>query len=83
MQDFTIYNTLTGNKEVFKSIKPESVTMYVCGPTVYGEPHLGHASQAITYDILFNDPGDPVIGIENYDTNEQVVICENNNIVVN
>ena len=53
MQDFKIHNTLTGNKEVFKSIKPESVTMYVCGPTVYGEPHLGHARPAITFDILF------------------------------
>ena len=53
MQDFKIYNTLNGNKEVFKAIKPQSVTMYVCGPTVYGEPHLGHARPAITFDILF------------------------------
>ncbi len=53
MEDFKIHNTLTGNKEIFKPIKAESVTMYVCGPTVYGEPHLGHARPAITFDILF------------------------------
>ncbi len=53
MQDFKIYNTLSGTKEVFKPIKSDFVTMYVCGPTVYGEPHLGHARPAITFDILF------------------------------
>ena len=53
MQDLKIYNTLNGGKELFKSINSESVTMYVCGPTVYGEPHLGHARPAITFDILF------------------------------
>jgi cysteinyl-tRNA synthetase len=53
MKDFKIYNTLSGNKEVFKPIKFDSVKMYVCGPTVYGEPHLGHARPAITFDILF------------------------------
>ena len=53
MQDLYIHNTLTGNKELFKSIDSESVTMYVCGPTVYGEPHLGHARPAITFDVLF------------------------------
>ena len=53
MQDLKIHNTLSGNKDLFKSINPESVTMYVCGPTVYGEPHLGHARPAITFDILF------------------------------
>ena len=53
MQDLKIYNTLTGNKELFKPINPKAVTMYVCGPTVYGEPHLGHARPAVTFDILF------------------------------
>ncbi len=48
-----IYNTLTRNKEVFKPITPGRVGMYVCGPTVYGDPHLGHARPAITFDILF------------------------------
>ena len=48
-----IYNTLTRTKELFKPITPYHVGMYVCGPTVYGDPHLGHARPAITFDILF------------------------------
>lgn len=53
MQDLKLYNTLSGNKEVFKPISSGSVSMYVCGPTVYGEGHLGHARPAITFDILY------------------------------
>ena len=49
----TIYNTLTRKKELFEPINPPHVGMYVCGPTVYGDPHLGHARPAITFDILF------------------------------
>ncbi|MEN8122165.1 MAG: cysteine--tRNA ligase [Bacteroidota bacterium] len=48
-----IYNTLKRKKELFVPLNPPYVGMYVCGPTVYGEPHLGHARPAITYDILF------------------------------
>ena len=48
-----IYNTLTRTKELFKPIHEGRVGMYVCGPTVYGDPHLGHARPAITFDILF------------------------------
>ncbi len=48
-----IYNTLSRKKEEFKPLNPPHVGMYVCGPTVYGEPHLGHARPAITYDVLF------------------------------
>ncbi len=48
-----IYNSLSRKKETFTSITPEHVGMYVCGPTVYGDPHLGHARPAITFDILF------------------------------
>lgn len=48
-----IYNTLTRNKEIFKPLHEGHVGMYVCGPTVYGDPHLGHARPAITFDILF------------------------------
>ncbi len=48
-----IYNTLTRQKERFEPINPPHVGMYVCGPTVYGDPHLGHARPAITFDILF------------------------------
>ncbi len=52
-QNLFIYNTLTRRKEVFKSITPGRVGMYVCGPTVYGDAHLGHARPAITFDLLF------------------------------
>jgi hypothetical protein len=48
-----IYNTLTRRKELFKPINAPHVGMYVCGPTVYGDAHLGHARPAITFDVLF------------------------------
>ncbi len=48
-----IYNTLTRRKELFKPLSEPNVGMYVCGPTVYGDPHLGHARPAITFDVLF------------------------------
>lgn len=52
-QNLIIYNTLTRQKELFKPLNAPNVGMYVCGPTVYGDPHLGHARPAITFDILF------------------------------
>jgi len=48
-----IYNTLTRKKEQFIPLHKGKVGMYVCGPTVYGDAHLGHARPAITFDILF------------------------------
>jgi len=48
-----IYNTLSRKKEDFKPINEPFVGMYVCGPTVYGEAHLGHARPAITFDVVF------------------------------
>ena len=52
-QPLFIYNTLSRQKELFKPLNPGRVGMYVCGPTVYGDAHLGHARPAITFDILF------------------------------
>lgn len=49
----SIYNTLSRSKELFVPLNPSSVGLYVCGPTVYGDPHLGHARPAITFDLLF------------------------------
>jgi len=49
----TVYNTLHREKETFKPINPPFVGMYVCGPTVYGEPHLGHARSAVCFDVIF------------------------------
>ncbi len=48
-----IYNTLSRTKEKFQPLNPPFVGMYVCGPTVYGDPHLGHARPAITFDLVF------------------------------
>ena len=52
-QTLLIYNTLKRQKEAFKPLHAPHVGMYVCGPTVYGDAHLGHARPAITFDILF------------------------------
>lgn len=49
----SLYNTLTRKKEQFKPLHEPFVGMYVCGPTVYGDAHLGHARPAITFDLLF------------------------------
>jgi len=53
MQKLIISDTRSKKYRVFKPINPPNVGMYVCGPTVYGDPHLGHARPAITFDILF------------------------------
>ena len=50
---FKIYNSYSRSKEEFQSITPGHVGMYVCGPTVSGESHLGHARPYITFDVLY------------------------------
>ena len=52
-QTLFIYNTLSRQKELFRPLTPGRVGMYVCGPTVYGDAHLGHARPAVTFDLLF------------------------------
>ncbi|PRY10409.1 cysteinyl-tRNA synthetase [Pontibacter ummariensis] len=52
-QKLNLYNTLTRKKEAFEPLHAPFVGMYVCGPTVYGEPHLGHARSAVTFDVLY------------------------------
>ncbi len=52
MKTLRLTNTLTRTKEVFKPVNPGHVGMYVCGPTVYGDAHLGHARPGVTYDVL-------------------------------
>jgi len=47
-----IHNSLSRKKELFKPINPPFVGLYLCGPTVYGEPHLGHGRSAVTFDIV-------------------------------
>ena len=52
MRQIQLTNTLSRQKELFKPIHEGRVGMYVCGPTVYGDAHLGHARPGITYDVL-------------------------------
>ncbi|MDR2978824.1 MAG: cysteine--tRNA ligase [Bacteroidales bacterium] len=52
-EQLQLFNTLTRKKESFIPLHKDLVGMYVCGPTVYGEPHLGHARPAVTFDLVF------------------------------
>ena len=47
-----IYNTLTRKKEDFQTLEPGVVRMYVCGPTVYDDAHIGHAMSALVFDVV-------------------------------
>jgi cysteinyl-tRNA synthetase len=51
MSEFSLYNTLSRTVEPFRSISPKHVGMYVCGPTVYGPPHLGHVRGPVVFDV--------------------------------
>ena len=51
--NLALYNSLTRTKQLFVPVHPGRVGMYVCGPTVYGDGHLGHARPAITFDVLY------------------------------
>lgn len=53
MSELKIYNSYTREKEVFTPLVPGHVGMYVCGPTVSGESHLGHARPYITFDVVY------------------------------
>jgi cysteinyl-tRNA synthetase len=48
-----LYNSLSRKKERFEPINPPFVGLYVCGPTVYGDPHLGHARAAVSFDVVY------------------------------
>jgi cysteinyl-tRNA synthetase len=52
-QNLYIHNSLTRNREKFEPLNSPNVGLYVCGPTVYGDAHLGHARPAITFDLIF------------------------------
>ncbi len=53
MQDLLIYNTLSNKKEVFKPLKEGYVGMYVCGPTVYSNVHLGNVRTFMSFDMIY------------------------------
>ncbi|MDR0333944.1 MAG: cysteine--tRNA ligase [Dysgonamonadaceae bacterium] len=53
IQKLTIYNTLSRKKEIFEPINPPHVGMYVCGPTVYSDVHLGNCRTFISFDLIY------------------------------
>ncbi len=72
-----VYNSLTFQKEEFKTIKPNEVLFYVCGPTVYDSPHLGHAKSAVAFDLIrryFKFKGYNVKLVKNYtDIDDKII----------
>ena len=52
-QKLKIYNSLSGQKEIFKPINEGNVGMYVCGPTVYSNVHLGNVRTFMSFDVMF------------------------------
>ena len=52
MREIRFYNTLTNNVETFRPIKEGEVSMYVCGPTVYNDPHIGNMRPVVFFDTL-------------------------------
>jgi cysteinyl-tRNA synthetase len=52
MREFYLYNTINRKREIFEPVTPGLAGIYVCGPTVYGDAHLGHARPGVTYDVL-------------------------------
>jgi len=53
MNQLTIYNSLSGNKEVFIPLLEGHVGLYVCGPTLYSEPHMGNMRTFINFDFVY------------------------------
>ncbi|TFF92176.1 MAG: cysteine--tRNA ligase [Promethearchaeota archaeon] len=72
-----VYNSLTFQMEEFKTINPNKVLMYVCGPTVYDSPHLGHAKSAVVFDLIrryFEYKGYDVKIVKNYtDIDDKII----------
>jgi cysteinyl-tRNA synthetase len=53
MSELKVYNTLTREKEIFKPLNPPHVGMYVCGPTVYSDVHIGNCRTIVSFDVIF------------------------------
>ncbi|RZA12988.1 MAG: cysteine--tRNA ligase, partial [Proteobacteria bacterium] len=52
VREIQVYNTLSGKKEKFETLEPSHVKLYACGVTVYDDCHIGHAMQAIYFDVI-------------------------------
>ena len=76
-----VYNTLTRKKEEFQTLEPGVVKMYVCGPTVYSDAHVGHAMSALVFDVIrryFEYRGYQVRHVMNYtDVDDKIIIRAN------
>src|SRR5665648_39777 len=72
-----LYNTLTHKKEEFQPLEPGVVKLYVCGPTVYSDAHVGHAMSALVFDIIrryFEFRGYHVIHVMNFtDVDDKII----------
>ncbi len=72
-----VYNTLTRKKEVFEPLEPDVVRMYVCGPTVYSDAHIGHAMSVIVFDVIrryLEHKGYQVIHVMNFtDVDDKII----------
>ena len=73
----SIYNTLTKKKELFQTIEPEKVLMYVCGPTVYDSCHIGHARSVVVFDVIsryLKTQGYDVVYVRNFtDVDDKII----------
>jgi cysteinyl-tRNA synthetase len=73
----SIYNTLTRKKELFQTIEPKKVRMYVCGPTVYDSCHIGHARSVVVFDVIFRylkTQGYDVVYVRNFtDIDDKII----------
>jgi len=72
-----IYNTLSGNKEVFNPVEPGKVKMYVCGPTAYDSCHIGHARSVVVFDVMvryLRHAGFEVLYVRNFtDVDDKII----------
>ena len=77
MKDIYLYNSISNNLEKFVPLKEGKVSLYVCGPTVYNEPHIGNLRPPIVFDVLFRFLtylGNDVTYVSNYtDVDDKII----------
>ena len=75
--EIKIYNSLSNKIEIFESLEPNKVSMYVCGPTVYGYPHIGNMRPVVVFDVLrrfFEYVGYEVTYVSNFtDVDDKII----------
>ena len=76
-----LYNTLSRKKEIFETVEPDKVKMYVCGPTVYDASHIGHARSVVFFDVLvryLRARGFDVVYVRNFTDVDDKIIAKAN-----